>query len=312
MLPQMDRRPVMLAMLYDEYGEPDVLRLGEAPEPHAGPGQVRIAVRAVSVNPFDCKLRAGQMAGIVPLTFPAIPGTDASGVVDEVGDGVEAVKVGDPVFGLGSQTSAQFALLDHFSARPAEMPAEEAAASGLAVEAAARCLDMVDLPAGSTLLLDGAAGGVGSAATQLAVARGLHVIGTASPAQHEYLRTLGATPTTYGSGLPERVAALAPQVDAAIDLVGKGSVPELITITGDPGRVVSLADFSAGQFGARVADGSTPRATYAFATVAELYRQGRFAITIERVFPLSEAAEAHRLSESGHVRGKLVLTVPEG
>lgn len=195
----------MLALQYHEYGEPDVLTVGEAAEPHPGSGQVRIAVRAASVNPFDWKLRAGYLDGMVPVSFPAIPGTDASGVVDEVGDGVDGVKVGDAVFGLGAGTSAEFAVLDAYAVKPESMSFEQAAALGLAVETAARTLDMVDVREGSTILVDGAAGGVGTAATQLAVQRGAHVIGTASPERHEYLRSLGATPTTYGPGLAERV-----------------------------------------------------------------------------------------------------------
>ena len=300
----------MFALMFAEYGGPDVLRLGEVPEPHAGPGQVRIAVRAASVNPFDWKVRAGYMQGIVPVTFPSVPGTDASGVVDEVGPGVDGIQAGDAVFGLGSATCAEFAVLDSATVKPEGLSFEEAAALGLAAEAGARCLDLLGLPAGSTVLLDGAAGGVGSAATQLAVARDLNVIGTGSPAQHDYLRSLGATPTTYGAGLPERVAALGRRVDGAIDLVGRGSIPELISITGEPSRVVTLADFSAGPLGVKIADTSRGRATYALADAAELHGQGRFTVAIERVFPLGEGAEAHRLSETGHVRGKLVLTVP--
>lgn len=300
----------MYALQFHEYGEPEVLSIGEAAEPHAGSGQVRVAVRAVSVNPFDWKVRAGFLAGMVPVTFPAIPGTDAAGVVDEVGEGVDGVRVGDEVFGLGSRTSAEFAVLDIVAVKPASMSFEQAAALGLAVETAARTLDLLDLPEGSTLVVDGAAGGVGSAATQLAVARGIRVIGTASPTGHDYLRSLGATPTTYGPGLPDRVAELAQNgVDGAVDVVGKGSIPELIAMTGDPGRVVTIADFAAGQLGVLVADGSGGRATYALAQAAQLFADGRFTIAIERVLPLAEGVEAHRVSQAGHVQGKLVLTV---
>lgn len=300
----------MLALQYDGYGGPEVLHVGRAPEPHAGPGQVRVAVRASSVNPFDCKLRAGLMQGMVPVELPAVPGVDASGVVDEVGEGVSGVRVGDEVFGLGSATSAQHAVLDSVAAKPATMSFEEAAALGVVVEAGARCLDLLALPAGATVLVDGAAGGTGTALTQLAVARGLRVVGTASPANHDHVRAMGAIPTTYGDGLAERVARLAPVVDGAVDLVGRGSVPELVAITGDPLKVVTLADFSAYPLGVRVADGSTPRATYAFAEVADLHARGRFSMPVERSFPLAEGPEAHRLSESGHVRGKVVITLP--
>ena len=300
----------MKALVFAEYGSPDVLRVADVDEPHAGPGQVRIKVRAASVNPFDWKMRAGYLKEMVPLQLPAVTGVDAAGVVDQVGEGVDGVAVGDEVFGLGAATAAEVAVLDMLAAKPKVMPFEEAAALGLAVEAGARCLDILDLHEGSTVLLDGAAGGVGSAATQLAVARGLVVIGTASPEQHDYLRSLGALPTTYGPGLADRVEAIAPRVDGAIDLAGKGSVPQLVEIAGDPRRVVTLADFTAGPLGVHVADGSHPRASYALAEAARLYTEGRLSVRIQQVFPLDRGAEAHALSESGHVHGKLVLTVP--
>lgn len=304
----------MLALLFTECGEPDVLHLGDVPEPHARPGQVRIAVRAASVNAWDRKVRAGRIHGI-PKTFPAVPGLDAAGVVDEVGDGVSGIAPGDRVFGLGSRTFARHAVLGMFEPIPDGMTFEEAAALGVVVETAARSLDLSALPAGATLLVDGAAGGVGTALTQLAVARGLRVIGTASPGHHEHLRRLGATPTTYGAGLAERVAALAPEgVDGAIDVVGKGSVPVLLGITGDPSRVVTVADFGAGSLGVKVADSNLGRATYALTEVARLFEEGRFAVVLDRVFPLAEGAAAHRLAQGGHVHGKVVVTVtvPEG
>ena len=300
----------MLALQFSEYGSPDVLTVTEAAEPHAGPGTVRIAVRAASVNPFDWKVRAGYLAQMVPTTFPAIPGSDASGVVDEVGDGVTGVEVGDAVFGLGSATSAQYAVLSLFARKPEAMPFTEAAGVGLAAETATRALGLVTIPDGGTLLVDGAAGGVGSALVQLARARGLTVLGTASPEQHDYLRDLGATPTTYGEGLAARVAALAPDgVDAAVDVVGKGSAATLVEIVGDPARVATVADFGAAALGVQLADASRGRAVGAFDEVAALYTAGEYRVEVAQVFPLAEGAAAHALSEAGHVRGKLVLEI---
>lgn len=301
----------MFALMYRSYGDPDVLEVGEAPEPHAGPREVRIAVRAASVNPYDAKARSGRMSRGVPLAAPVIPGLDASGVVDEVGADVAGVAVGDAVFGLGRATCAQHAVLDAWAVKPASLSFEAAAALPVAVETAARALDLLGLREGATVVIDGAAGGVGSAAVQLAVARGMRVIGTAGPARHDYLRALGATPTTYGPGLPARVAALAPEgVQGALDLAGRGSVPELVAITGDPRRVVTIADFSARALGVIVTGGSAGRAVYALAQAAALHVEGRLVVAIEQVFPLAQAAQAHRLSEAGHVTGKLVLTVP--
>lgn len=302
----------MFALTYRAYGEPEVLHVEEGlPEPHAGPRQVRIRVRAASVNAYDVKRRAGRHSGGRPLTEPIIPGIDASGVVDEVGEGVSGVAVGDEVFGLGSATCAELAVLDVVAAKPSTLSFEAAAALPVAVETAARSLDLLGLREGATLVIDGAAGGVGSAAVQLAVARGLRVIGTASASRHDYLRSLGATPTTYGPGLPARVSELAPGgVHGALDLAGKGSVPELIELTGDPQRVVTIADFGARDLGVIVTSGGSGRATYALAQAAALHSAGRFVVTIEQVFPLALAARAHRVSEGGHVTGKLVLTVP--
>jgi NADPH:quinone reductase-like Zn-dependent oxidoreductase len=300
----------MQALQFDNYGGADVLHVAQAPEPHAGPGQVRVLVQALSVNPFDCKLRAGFMDGMVPVTFPAITGTDAAGVVDEVGVGVTGLHLGDEVFGLGSATAAELAVLDIATLKPPTLSFEEAAAMGLAVEAAARCLDLLDLHPGATVLIDGAAGGVGSAMTQLALARGLRVVGTAGPQNHDYLTGLGAAATTYGPGLAERVAALAPTIDGAVDVVGRGSVPELVAITGDPRRVVTLADFTAYEHGVHVADGSVARASYALAEAAGLHAEGRFSMPIEATFALEDGGAAQELSESGHLRGKIVITVP--
>lgn len=300
----------MRALLFEETGPPEVLHLGDVPEPHAGPGRVRVRVRAASVNAFDWKVRSGRVPGM-PKRFPAVPGLDAAGVVDEVGEGVTGVAPGDRVFGLGSRTFAELAVLDLVARVPEGMTDEQAAALGVVVETAARALDLLDAPAGGTVLVDGAAGGVGSALTQLAVARGLRVVGTASEANHDLLRSLGATATTYGPGLADRVAALAPQgVDRAVDVVGKGSVPQLVGITGDPSRVVTVADFGAGSLGVKVAESSKGRAAYALDEVARLVVEGRFRVVIDEVLPLAEGARAHRLSESGHVHGKVVVTVP--
>jgi NADPH:quinone reductase-like Zn-dependent oxidoreductase len=301
----------MFAVLYERYGDPDVLVAGAAAEPHPGPGEVRVAVRATSVNPFDCKTRAGYLAQMVPVQFPAIPGVDAAGVIDEIGAGVQGFSVGDEVFGLGAATSAEYALLDVFAHKPASLSFEQAAALPLAAETAVRGLDLLAVGPGTTLLIEGAAGGVGGMAIQFAVARGATVIGTASENNHQYLASLGAIPTTYGLGLADRVAALAPGgVDAVLDTAGQGSVPDLIALVPRPAQVVSIADFGATALGARFADGSEGRAVYALAQAAEAHQQGTLVITIQQILPLADLATGHRLSETGHVRGKLVISVP--
>jgi NADPH:quinone reductase-like Zn-dependent oxidoreductase len=297
------------AVQFGEYGDPDVLRVADVEEPHAGPGQIRIAVRAASVNPIDWKKRSGMLAEQMPLELPYVLGNDASGVVDEVGDGVEGVAAGDEVFGFtagGHGSNAEYAVLDRWTAKPPELSWEQAGALPVAVETSARVLDL--LGDGETVVINGAAGGVGTAAVQLARERGLRVIGTASEGNHDYLRSLGAEPTTYGDGLVERVRELG-GADLAFDAVGFGAIPALIEITGSPDKVVTIADYTAGQYGVRVTGGGSgdPNADYALGVAADLAVQGKFSLPVAQTFSFADAAEAQRLSQDGHVRGKLVL-----
>jgi NADPH:quinone reductase-like Zn-dependent oxidoreductase len=304
----MMERP-MKALQYAEYGDPEVLRVVDVAEPHAGPGQIRVAVKAVGINPVDWKLRKG----LFKAGLPAITGSDVSGIVDEVGEGVDGVSVGDEVFGSAvSGGAAQFALVKNFARKPADMPFEEAAGLPVPVETAVRAFEVLGLSPGQTLLVNAAAGGVGSAAVQLARARGADVIGTASPGNHDYLRSLGATPTTYGDGLPARVKELAPRgVDAALDAAGRGALPDLVEVTGDAGKVVTIADPQAETYGVKYTSGrgGESRAWHALAEAAELWEEGKFSMPVARTFSLAEGPEAHRISEEGHVRGKLVLVV---
>jgi len=296
----------MKAVQFSEYGDPDVLRVADVDEPHAGPGQIRIAVRAADINPIDWKKRSGMMS----LDLPHVPGYDAAGIVDEVGEGVEGVATGDAVFGFttgGQGGYAEYAVLEQgrWAAKPPELSFEEAAAYPVAVETAARVLDI--LGDGETIVVNGATGGVGTAAVQFARERGLRVIGTASERNHDALRALGAEPTTYGEGLADRVRALG-GADLAFDVAGFGAVPELIEITGSPDKVVTIAQYDAGELGVHVSGGgsSDPNADYALADAAELAAAGKFSLPVT-TFPLADAAEAHRQSQDGHVRGKLVL-----
>lgn len=303
----------MKAVRFAEYGGPEVLRLDDVDEPHAAAGQVRVAVRAAGLNPIDWKIRKGAMAGGVPLSSPRTIGSDVAGVVDELGDGVVDVSVGDAIFGgtVGGAT-AEFAVLDHYAPKPSGLSWAEAAGYPVAVETALRVLKLLDLAEGQTLIVNGAAGGVGIAAVQFARERGVRVIGTASEANHEFLRQLGVEPTTYGEGLVERVRALAPDgVDRAFDAAGHGALPALIELTGSPDNVVTIADFTAPEHGVRVTTGGESRSWEALGQAAELHERGRFTLPVERTFAFSAAADAHRLSEDGHVRGKLVLVPDE-
>jgi NADPH:quinone reductase-like Zn-dependent oxidoreductase len=299
----------MKAVQFAEYGGPEVLRLVDVDEPHAGPGQVRIAVRAAGVNAYDWKVRAGLMRDVQPIPLPAGIGMDAAGVVDEIGDDVDSVAIGDEVFGQGSATYAEHAVLSHWAVKPAGLSFAEAAGYPAPVETAIRIINQVGVQPGQTLLVSGAAGGVGSAVVQIARQRGISVIGTGGTANQDYLESLGALATTYGDGLTDRVRAIAPDgVDAALDISGAGVIGELIELTGEPSKVLSIADFSAPQQGARVSTGSTNQAG-AYAEAARLFSAGHLHMPV-KTFPLADAARAQTESQAGHVTGRLIITVP--
>jgi NADPH:quinone reductase-like Zn-dependent oxidoreductase len=298
------------AVTYSEYGGPEVLHVAELEEPHPGAGQIRVAVRAAGVNPVDWKARSGAMRDVMPVSFPAIDGREAAGVVDEVGPEVTGVAVGDEVFGFAvAGAAAERAILDDFARKPGSLSWEEAAGLPVAAETSVRVFTVLGgVNEGQTLVINGAAGGVGAVAVQLARARGARVIGTASERNHEFLRSLGAEPTTYGEGLVERVRTLAPDgVDLAFDTAGKGGVADLITLTGDPARVATIADFSAAALGVKVTGGGDFRATDALDEAAALYDAGRLQVPVAQTYAFADAADAHRTSQDGHVRGKLVL-----
>jgi len=298
----------MQALQFTTYGGPEVLEWGEAPDPHAGPGEIRIAVRAAGVNPIDWKEVGGMLSGGRPLTGTGYLGHDAAGVVDDVGEGVTGVSVGDEVFGLGRDAQAEYAVLNAWAAKPPSIDWAVAAAVGLAGETAERGLRLLDVKAGDTLFVDGGAGGVGATTVQMAIARGATVIASASRANHDYLREIGATPVLYGEGVADRVqAAAGGPVDAVFDVAGKTPVEELIELVPKPSQVVTIANFAAGQAGARVTGGRTDsRPMQALAEVADLLAGNKLVIKVQ-TFPFRRAAEAYRISQNGHVRGKLVL-----
>ncbi|MEV0253596.1 NADP-dependent oxidoreductase [Streptomyces sp. NPDC050732] len=297
----------MKKVSFAEFGGPDVLHLIDAEEPHAGPGHIRIAVRAAGVNPVDWRVREGQVLSAHPTELPAGVGLDAAGVVDEVGEGVEGVRVGDHVFGEGASTYAEFAVLSAWAPMPEGLTFEEAAGYPSVVETALRVLREVGVRPGQTLLVSGASGGVGSAVLQIARERGITVIGTAGAANQDYLRGLGALATTYGEGWVERVRGLG-RVDAALDLAGSGVLRELVELTGDPRKVISIADLTAPEHGVRFSGtaGSVPDA---LAEAADLIARGRLHIPVDTSYALADAAAAHIDSQAGHTRGRRVLVV---
>jgi NADPH:quinone reductase-like Zn-dependent oxidoreductase len=298
----------MFALTFSEYGDVDVITLGEAAEPHAGPGQVRVEVRAASINPIDWKASSGMLAGGKPLDGVGRLGQDASGVVDEVDEGVTGVDVGDDVFGIGSDTQAEFAVLHAWAPKPSSVDWSMAAAAGVSVETSERVLRLLGVTDGSVLLVAGGAGGVGAVAVQMAIARGATVIASASEANQDYLREIGATPVVYGEGMVDRVRALPHEhIDAVFDVAGQTPVADLISLAPEPAQVVSIANFGAAEAGARVTGGGADSQPFqALAEGAELLQHSKLVIKVQ-TFPFNRAVEAYRISQGGHVRGKLVL-----
>jgi NADPH:quinone reductase-like Zn-dependent oxidoreductase len=301
----------MQAVIFEEFGGPEVLRTEEVTEPHAGPGQARIRVRAAGVNPIDFKVRRGWTKGFIDVTFPATPGMEVAGVVDEVGEGA-GFAVGDEVVGWSATGSyADYAILGNAAAKPAGLSWEQAVGLPVAGETAQRVLDELHVKAGETVLVHGAAGAVGSIAVQLAKAAGATVIGTASPANHEFLRSLGAVPLEYGDGLVDRVRAAAPQgVDAVFDTAGQGVLPDSIELRGGTDRIVTIADFGAAELGVAASMGASKSPEEIAADLTNQLRAaaaGDLRVRIAQTFPLADAAKAQELSESGHARGKVVV-----
>ncbi|MFG3115567.1 NADP-dependent oxidoreductase [Streptomyces sp. NPDC048197] len=296
------------AITFSEYGPPEVLQLSEVAAPEPGPGQVRIQVRAASVNPLDIKIRSGLMAGTVPDRFPVLPGLDAAGVVDAVGEGAAAA-VGDEVLGAAVGGSyGEYALLDRPVAKPEALSWEVAASLVTVGQTAFRVLGQLGVQAGQTLLIHGAGGSVGTVAVQLAVARGVTVVGTAGGHDIERLTALGATAVPYGDGWVERVKAAAPRgVDFVFDASGAGVLADSVALTGDSAHVITIADMSAAQHGVRFSAGSPDQGGEALPELVQLAAAGKLVLPVWRGYPLDQAATAHADIEARRNQGKVVL-----
>lgn len=308
----------MKAITISSYGGADVMELTEQPDPIVGPDYVLVRVKASSVNPVDYKIREGYLQGAFPSHLPMILGWDVAGVVEKVGPAVREFAEGDEVIGYvrkdsiehGTYAELVSAHVRHLARKPASATFEEAAALPLAGLTALQSLRLAQVGEGDTVLVHAAAGGVGSFAVQIAKSLGARVIGTASAANHEYLRSLGAEPVEYGDKLVAAVQDLAPDgVDAVVDYVGGDALAASPELAKSNDRIVSIVDAATVLgFGGR----------YAFvrpdpddlAEVARLVDAGQLRVELARTFPLAEAADAHRLVEGGHVRGKVAISVP--
>jgi NADPH:quinone reductase-like Zn-dependent oxidoreductase len=296
---------------FDEYGGPQVLKVGTEELPEPGEGEVRVEFRAVSVNPVDWKLVAGYLKQWAPLDLPAVPGSEAAGVVTAVGPAFEGFAVGDEVIWNGPTGGYRTEALvpaEQLTPLPAGVDFEQAACIPLAGGTAYSALKQLGVGPGDTVLIHAAAGGVGSAAVQIAVALGARVVGTASESNHEYLRELGAEPVTYGAGLADRVRDLSDStgdVTAVFDTIGNdesvAATAELLqgrsrAVTTVPGKLSAEAGIAA----VRQLEGRIEE-------VATLAADGQITFTISHRMPLIEAADALEISRAGHGRGKIVL-----
>jgi NADPH:quinone reductase-like Zn-dependent oxidoreductase len=301
-------------------GGPEVLSIVEQHLDPPGAGEVRIGVRCAGVNPVDWKRYDGTRATQADL--PLRIGFEAAGVVTEVGDGATGpagpIAVGDEVIAFripGAYADEVVVPAAAAVPKPPNMDWEPAGGLMLAGATAVHALTATSVTSGDTVLVHAAAGGVGSMAVQLAVARGARAIGTASERHHQRLRELGAEPTTYGDGLADRVRALAPDgVDAAIDCVGTDEAIDVsLQLVADRDRIATIVAYARGARdaikilgGGPGADPGTELRDAARLELAALVAQG--ALTVDaRSFALDDVAEAHRTGQAGHVAGKLVL-----
>ncbi|MEU5303803.1 NADP-dependent oxidoreductase [Streptomyces noursei] len=306
----------MKAITTSSYGGPEVLTYSEQPDPKVGPDSVLIRVHAAGVNPVDWKIVAGYLDGMMHAHFPLIPGWDVAGVVEAVGADATEYAVGDEVIGYvrkdevqhGTYAELVAAPVRTLARKPATLDWRQSAGLPLAGLTAYQSLKRARTKAGDLVLVHAAAGGVGSLAVQIAVAEGARVIGTASERNHDFLRSLGAEPVTYGDGLADRVRALAPEgVDVALDFVGGGAVDVSQEVLRDRSRVVSIADGEVrAKGGHMVWVRPDPADLTALAILADA---GKLTVPVDTALPLEEAAEAFRLSMAGRTRGKIVLEV---
>ena len=303
----------MKAVRFDEYGGVDVLEVREVEDPVAGPGRVLVAVRAAGINPGEIAIREGRLHERWPATFPSGEGSDLAGVVRAVGDGVTAFAPGDEVLGWTEERASHAELVavpeNQLTAKPASLSWEAAGSLFVAASAAYASVQAVAPQAGETVVVAGAAGGVGSIAVQLARRTGATVIGLAGEHNHEWLRSHGVVPVTYGDGQADRIReAAGGTIDVFIDTFGGGYVDLAIELGVRPQRINTISDFAAVE---RL--GVQGQGTHAIASapllaqIAELVADGSLEIPIADTFPMDQVRDAFRELGERHTRGKIVL-----
>jgi NADPH:quinone reductase-like Zn-dependent oxidoreductase len=303
------------AVIYEKFGGPEVLELREVQEPHAGPGEVRVRVTAAGLNPMDWLLAASaEAAARFGITVPSGFGYDFAGHIDEVGPAVDGFCVGDRVFGgaLGSAV-ADYTVVKVVEGTmwhtPQGLSDEIASTIPVAGLTAAAALEAISLRAGDTVLIGGAAGGVGVFAVQLAKLAGASVIGTGSEGTAGFLRQLGAEPVTYGAGLADRVRALAPNgVTAATDLFGTDTAETALALGIAPERISTVAAGPNPPGGVR-ATGGIDAKPGALNRITDAILAGTVTVPIAATFPVEQIRDAVTLQSGRHVHGKIVITV---
>jgi NADPH:quinone reductase-like Zn-dependent oxidoreductase len=301
------------AVRFDQYGGLDVLQVVEVERPIAGSGKVLVRVKAAGINPGEASIRKGLFAERWPSTFPSGQGSDLAGIVEEVGAEVKNVAVGDEVIGFTNNRSSQAELVvveaDNLVPRPGNVSWEQAGALFVAGTTAYAAVRSVALSAGETVVVSGAAGGVGSIVVQLAKNAGARVIGVAGEANHKWLTEHDVIPVTYGDGVEERIlAASGGKVDAFIDTFGGGYVELALKLGVAKSRIDTIIDFAAAaKYGVKTEGNHEAANAEVLAQLAGLLAAGRLEIPIARVYPLAEVREAYRELEQRHTRGKIVL-----
>jgi NADPH:quinone reductase-like Zn-dependent oxidoreductase len=303
------------AVRFDEYGGIDVLKVVEVPQPEPGAGQVLVQVKAAGINPGEAKIRDGLLHSRWPATFPSGEGSDLAGVVAAVGPGVTAFQPGDDVIGFVDTraSQAEYAVVEaeDLTPKPAGVPWDVAGALKVAGTTAVAMVRAVGAGTGDTVVVAGAAGGVGVIAAQLARLAGATVIGLASEPNHDWLRAHDIIPVTYGDGVADRIQAAAPsgKVDAFLDTVGGDYVQLAVDDLGVPAsRVDTVVSFDAVEkFGVKAEGGAAVPGAGTLAELAELIAAGRLEVPIVATYPLDQVQEAYRRLAEGHLLGKIVL-----
>jgi NADPH:quinone reductase-like Zn-dependent oxidoreductase len=303
----------MKAVRFDEYGDVDVLKVAEVPTPQPGDGQVLVQVKAAGINPGEAKIRAGELHERWPATFPSGEGSDLAGVVASTGPGVTRFAVGDEVIGWTDNraSQAEYAVVDeqNLTAKPVGVPWEVAGSLFVAGATAWAAVRAVALTEGDTVVVSGAAGGVGAIAVQLARLAGATVIGLAGAGNHDWLTGHGVIPVTYGDGVADRIRQAAGKVDAFIDTFGANYVELALELGVEPSRIDTIVRFDAPEkYGVKAEGNAVGSSASVLAELAALIAEGKLEVPIAGTYPLSGVQDAYRQLASGHIRGKIVLT----